>query len=115
LCELNWREFGRPENLVGIRVADAAEKTRIGEGPFQGVIFGFKNARERFKIDEVARLIASLIFRLASPAVAVSVWKQFDTAGIEGVQSGCSGDDMKRSAPLRTGFRQTQQTVVEIK
>ena len=49
LCELDGREAGGVEDLVGVGVADAGEDARVGEAPLEGAVFGAECGAEVFE------------------------------------------------------------------
>ncbi len=86
------REFGFPENFVGVGVADAAEEARIGEGALESVVGGEKSGGE---------LLGSGV-------------EDFEAAGIEGAEAVFAGDYVKRGALFGAGFGPEKRAVGEI-
>ena len=111
------------EDLIGIGVANAAEKTGIGECAFESVVFGSENASEGLKIYELTEtlLIIDPFVRIqmslsltapphpgcprGDPRVGL-LNKQLHAAGIETVQARFAFHDMQVSTSLSAGFGQ---------
>src|SRR6185503_20865622 len=80
------------ENLVGLRVADAAEQMRVGQRTLQRVIAAPKRFREGWQIGIDHLETAWIVLR--QPCLAL--------------------DDVQRRLSLRAGFREDECSVLKI-
>jgi hypothetical protein len=79
------------QDLVGIRVADAAEQARVGQAALDGVVLGLQLARERGHVG----------------------LQHIDAAWVHCLQRLAPGHQMDRCAALGAGLGQHQRTGVE--
>jgi hypothetical protein len=92
LRERERREFGFPENFIGVGVADTAEEARIGEGALESVIGGEEDGGE----------------------LLGSGSEDFEATGIERAEAVFARDNVKRGALLGTGFGPEKGAVGEV-
>src|SRR5215475_12324140 len=80
------------ENLVGVRVADAAEDTWIGQGALEGVVFPSQGDTERRQI----------------------CVQDLEASGVVVAETGLTADQMQRRAALRARFGQNERSRREV-
>ena len=91
VCEGDGRKFCCVQNFVGVGVADSAEQARIGEGSLERTVFGGKCVAKRVEI----------------------AGEDFDSAGVDGIETVFACEDMQRGAMLCSGFGKHERTVGE--
>jgi len=92
LRERERREFGFPENFVGVGVANAAEEAGISEGALESVIGGEKRGGELFG----------------------SGAEDFEAAGVERPETVFAADNVKRGTLFGSGFGPEERAVGKI-
>src|SRR5579864_4091330 len=90
--ERDGRKLGRVQDLIGIRVADAAQQARIGKSSLQRAIFDRERGAER---GEMTR-------------------EDVNSPGIDGAQAFLAAEDMQRCAALGAGFGKHERTAGKI-
>ena len=90
--ERDGRELRRVQNLIRIRVANAADETRICESPLERTVFGRECGPKRC---EIAR-------------------ENINSSGIDGSQSFLARNDVQRCSTLCSGFGKNKRTVGKI-
>jgi hypothetical protein len=95
--ELDGREVGGVENLVGVGVADAGENARVGEGSFEGAVLCGECGAEAFEVggEDV-------------------VFEKFQASGVDVLEGFFVGEEVEGGSPLGTGFSEDEGAVGEV-